>query len=331
MTRLILTTDSSGAGCIDAARLADLAITLQRRLVWGPPLSETRSRDYFLPCTTQAEELYWQYETPAWRIERADGKGLGLVEFCARYHEIVLWIDPDPNAQLTLIWLLDFLRGHEQLATSMTLVQADVRIGELEPEELARRNWPRANVTGADLESASVAWKAWRAPTPQPWFDLLKWDSIPLPGLKWAIAELLGELPGRTTGLSATELWMLERIAQGNVNPPDLFKGLLQRHERGAFYHWEIGELLDGLAHSPAPAVSGLAEGPFTLEMHDDGERLRRYHKSQLSLTTLGKAILAGTDDFTRHNPIHRWWGGTELTSDRLWRWDAASKTLVAP
>jgi hypothetical protein len=24
------------------------------------------------------------------------------------------------------------------------------------------------------------------------------------------------------------------------------------------------------------------------------------------------------------HNPIHRWWGGTELTSERLWRWDRA-------
>jgi hypothetical protein len=35
MKRLILTTDDSGAGCIKVAGLADFAITLGRRLVWG--------------------------------------------------------------------------------------------------------------------------------------------------------------------------------------------------------------------------------------------------------------------------------------------------------
>ena len=34
------------------------------------------------------------------------------------------------------------------------------------------------------------------------------------------------------------------------------------------------------------------------------------------------EAILAGTEDFSHHNPIDRWWGGTRLTNDRLWRWD---------
>ena len=36
-------------------------------------------------------------------------------------------------------------------------------------------------------------------------------------------------------------------------------------------------------------------------------------------------------DDFSRHNPIHRWWGGTELTNDRLWRWDAVKQILAEP
>ena len=73
------------------------------------------------------------------------------------------------------------------------------------------------------------------------------------------------------------------------------------------------------------------SKGPFTVEMHDDRERHERYKRSKLSLTALGRAILAGRDDFSRHNPVHRWWGGTELTNDRLWRWDAAKQVLVAP
>jgi hypothetical protein len=67
------------------------------------------------------------------------------------------------------------------------------------------------------------------------------------------------------------------------------------------------------------------------MEMHHDRERSRRYWQSKLSLTPLGQAILAGRDDFSRHNPIQRWWGGTELTNDRLWCWDPAKGALVGP
>jgi hypothetical protein len=92
-----------------------------------------------------------------------------------------------------------------------------------------------------------------------------------------------------------------------------------------------LGELLDGLAHCPAPAVAGLDEGPFDEKLHDASERHDRYKNSRLSLTSLGKAILAQADDFSRHNPVHRWWGGTELINDRLWRWDPLQRVLVAP
>lgn len=69
-------------------------------------------------------------------------------------------------------------------------------------------------------------------------------------------------------------------------------------------------------------------EGPF---MHDDPHRHERYTLSRLSLTGLGEAVVAGRDDFSRHNPIHRWRGRTELINDRQWRWDPANRALVAP
>ncbi|MGL3108430.1 hypothetical protein [Bradyrhizobium sp. BR 1432] len=76
--------------------------------------------------------------------------------------------------------------------------------------------------------------------------------------------------------------------------------------------------------------MSGLDEGPFSLDMHDDALRHARYKQSRLSLTDLGKAVLAG-EDFRRDNPIRRWWGGTLLTNERLWRWDSQTRLLVAP
>jgi hypothetical protein len=94
------------------------------------------------------------------------------------------------------------------------------------------------------------------------------------------------------------------------------------------FGYWEAGALLERLALAPTPAVAGLAERPFALAMHNDAARLTRYRESRLSLTEFGKAVLAHDEDFSRHNPIDRWWGGTHLTNDRLWRWNPA---LVAP
>ena len=145
------------------------------------------------------------------------------------------------------------------------------------------------------------------------------------------MAELLEELPGRVTGLGATELRILELLSEGCGRPFDLFPGHEKHNKRRVFGYWEVGSLLDGLARGPAPGVSGLDEGPFTLEMHEDSVRHQRYTRSILSLTALGEAVLAGADDFSRHNPIHRWWGGTELTNDRLWRWDPVDRALVAP
>ncbi len=54
----------------------------------------------------------------------------------------------------------------------------------------------------------------------------------------------------------------------------------------------------------------------------------KRSGRSELALTEFGKAIVVHSEDFSRHNPIDRWWGGTHLTSERLWRWNPA---LIRP
>ena len=90
----------------------------------------------------------------------------------------------------------------------------------------------------------------------------------------------------------------------------------------------EIECLLEGLAHGPRPAVAGLDDELRTLAREDFRGRDPAYLRSRLGLTEFGKAVLAHKADFSRHNPIDRWWGGTHLTNDNLWRWNP---TLVAP
>ncbi len=86
--------------------------------------------------------------------------------------------------------------------------------------------------------------------------------------------------------------------------------------------------MLDGLAFGPRPAIAGLDEELRTIEQDNLGAGTRPMLRSRLSLTEFGKAVVAHKEDFSRHNPIDRWWGGTHLTNDRLWRWDPV---LIAP
>ena len=333
MTRLILTTSASGAGGLAKAKLADCVIPLAPGFVWGPLPSpiELETRLSSGSSRPEGSGLHWLDFTGN-RLEEVRTEGPGLIEFCGRFEAVELWVDPDPNDQLTLIWLLDYLRHHAKTVSKLTLFQADVRIGNCEPEELARWRLPAVKIRSDHLAAASTAWQAYRQPTPQDWFNLLGENLSVLPQLRHSVLELLEEFPMDATGLGATEMRMLEVISAGDAGPFDVFPGHHKRlNNRRAFGYWEIGTLLDGLAHCLQPAVSGLDEGPFTLEMHDDRDRYDRYRLSRLKLTTFGEAVLARSEDFSRHNPIHRWWGGTELTNDRLWRWDSANCVLMAP
>jgi hypothetical protein len=333
MTRLILTTDDSGAGSLRAAGIADIVLPFGIRFVWGRLPSDTKLATFLEARSTKhgSPGSHWLDFVRPRHLEEIEGEDLGLIDLCERCETIELWVDPDPNAQLTLIWLLDYLQHHPKIALKLKLVQADVRIGDHPPEEVATWRLPAANILNHHLETASAAWQAYRASTPQDWFCLLGKDLSALPQLRPTVLELLEELPRDTTGLGATEMRMLELISAANGGPFDVFPGHMKRNTRRVFGYWEVGALLDGLAHCPAPAVSGLDEGPFTLEMHEDPDRHERYKRSELKLTALGEAVLAGTADFSRHNPVRRWWGGTELTNDRLWRWDPAKRALVAP
>ncbi|MGZ3304205.1 MAG: hypothetical protein ACXVBG_25355, partial [Isosphaeraceae bacterium] len=303
------------------------------RFVWGPQPSDAELAAFLGPRPAKRSSLgsHWLEFIRPQHLEALGGEDIGLIELCARCETIEFWVDSDPNAQLTLIWLLDYLRHHAKIALKLKLVQADVRIGNHPPEEIARWRLPAVNILNHHLETASAARPAYRASTPQDWLNLLGRDLGVLPQLRQTVLETLEELPLDATGLGATEMRMLELISAGNAGPFDVFPGHDKPNTRRVFGYWEVGALLDGLAHCPAPALSGLEEGPFTLEMHEDRNRHERYKRSKLKLTALGEAIVAHKEDFSRHNPIHRWWGGTELTNDRLWRWDPANRALIAP
>ena len=306
---------------------ADLTVCFIFRFGWGPLPSTAELATYLGPGTPDLEHgHHWSDFATGWKRSRNDHlDDLSLAEFCQHYETVELWFDTQPNAQLTLIWLLDHFRSHPETIARLKLRLVDLNMTAL--EKFGRWNPPAVDVTEKELATASAAWQAWRSPTPAACFDLLAKDLSALPLLRPVLIDLLEELPSASTGLGASEMRMLELIARGYSLTNALFH-LYQLRQTRIFGEWEYGYLLDGLAFGPRPAVAGLDEELRTLDRENLRGRHAAYLRSRLSITKFGKAVLAHKEDFSLHNPIDRWWGGTHLTSDNLWRWNPA---LIAP
>jgi hypothetical protein len=253
------------------------------------------------------------------RSQNKSHRDLGLAEFCQRYETVELWFDTCPQAQLKLIWLLDYFLSCPEAAARLKLRLLNFDL--IEVEKLGKRSPPLVDVTKKELAIASAAWQAYRATTPEACFDLHGKNLSALPLLRPVLFDLLEELPSASTGLGATEMRMLELVGRGYSRTNALFHLESLRQTR-IFNEWEYGYLLEGLAHGQTPAIAGLDDHLRTLPQESYDGRLDAYHRSRLSITDFGKAVLAHEEDFSRHNPIDRWWGGTHLTNDNLWRYD---------
>jgi hypothetical protein len=154
-------------------------------------------------------------------------------------------------------------------------------------------------------------------------------DIADLPFLAPALGRLLEELPAPADGLSATERTALLAIADGAPTPAAAFLAA-QELEPAPF----LGDAWFFLA------LAELGSGPNRLVETSDGAELpappplgdgRRFAAAPIRLTSPGERVLAGDADRVELLGIDRWVGGTHVTTESVWRWDAASRRLLAP
>jgi hypothetical protein len=311
-----------------ASGIGDLAITIYFRFVWGQlPLADEVA-DYLGPRTSRhhpGQGRHWSDFAASWgRTRNKSRRNLGLAECCQQYETVQLWFDTRPQAQLELIWLLDYFRSYPETLAKLKLRLLDRNLIDLHRGNLGKWSPPLVDVTDKEIATGSAAWQAYCAPTPEACFALLKTDLSALALLRPVLLDLLQELPSAVTGLGSTEMRLLELVGRGYSRTNTLVHIEALRQTR-VFNEFEYGYLLQGLAHGPTPAVAGLDDRLRTIPRESFDGRMDR---SNLSLTDFGRAVLAGKEDFSHHNPIDRWWGGTHLTNDNLWRYDPV---LTAP
>ncbi|MBR0833097.1 hypothetical protein JQ612_07820 [Bradyrhizobium manausense] len=323
MKRLILTGWGGGSE-LARSGLAEIIIPFHFKFEWGPLPSAEKLSAYFAAYTTNLGPADHWSDWVRWP-RGAKGRRLSLVEFCEPYDEIELWFGATARDQLQLVWLLDQLSGCPGLVQKLGLRLLDSDLMFYPDYDFTRGepHIPVLDVAAEEFETAKLAWSAYCAPTPEACIDLLHRDLSALLMLRPALLELLAELPSPLTGLGATEMRFLEMLACGYVNTNALFH-LRSLRRTFVFGEFDLGSLLEGLALGPKPAVAGLGDELRTIDSKNLRARHEVHLRSRLSLTKFGKAILAHQEDFSRHNPIDRWWGGTHLTNDRLWRYGAA-------
>ncbi|MBB4360547.1 hypothetical protein GGD65_001545 [Bradyrhizobium sp. CIR18] len=323
MKRLILT--SAAGANLAKSKLAEIVVLFFFRFTWGPLPSSDYFAAYFgAQSGTLRPGDHWSDWGTKWPSKFKELRKLPFADFCERYDEIELWFDPSPDDQLQLIWLLDYLASYPELLKKLRLRLLASDLFDLRDRvsEVSASHIPMVDVQARELSTARMAWQAYRTPTPEACANLLWSDLSALLMLRPALQELLAELPSSSTGLGATEMRFLELLSRGFANTNALFHLRSQRRTY-VFSEFDLGSLLEGLALGPRPAVAGLGDELRTIDHGNLRARHEVYLRSRLSLTEFGKAVLAHQEDFSRYNPIDRWWGGTHLTNDKLWRYGA--------
>jgi uncharacterized protein DUF1835 len=246
---------------------------------------------------------------------------------------VVLWFEHDLYDQLQLLDILAL--AHEARVSPEAIVVGTFPgkpsfrgLGELSAEELETL-WPgRREVPAESLRTANAVWTEIRRETPEGLARRAEQDEPGLPFVRGALLRLLEELPAPDDGLSSTERTALQAISEGARSPAAAFESA-QQLEPTPF----LGDTWFYVA------LAALGRGPNRLLATADGEQLpepvlgteRRFAELPLQLTAAGERVLEGKADRVELLGIDRWVGGTHVTTDAVWRWDAASRRLLAP
>jgi len=318
MSELIITNGDSAADLLVAAGKSGRILPWRDVLHEGPILAE-------LGACTRARVAYL---AARFRIEPADI----AAEFAARdailaahaaFDRIELWFEHDLYDQLQLLQILAFF-AEAGRSDGVFLVQADDFLGRQRADTILRFAGKARPVETEDLHLAQGTWRDLAGATPEAVGQQLSAAGGRLPHLQPALRRFLEELPAPRSGLGRTEATALQQLAEGLTTPSELLRAVLVAEEAAFMGDLSFFHLLEDLASCPVPLIAG-----FTPPARADD--IARFGKARLALTAAGEDVLAGEDDHIALNGIDRWWGGTHLTGESVWRYDRRRSRLIAP
>lgn len=246
------------------------------------------------------------------------------------FDRLELWFGPRPDSQLALAQIISAIANRPELLAMTVLVPLSKDLGQQPFQWTAAQTFEFLALDSRLVAAGASAWAAWSAPDPLAWRALMDADS-PLPYFAPVVPRLLAELPDHTTGLTLTQMRLLELSAKDDVRAVEILSDWEYWSRDGVLPYWQLGQVFLDMFHGPAPLLGGIQEQRFILAIHDDRERHKAWSSSRIVLTPHGEQVLAGAADHARIAPIDFFWGGTHITNQNLWRWNPAVQALVPP
>ncbi len=284
----------------------------------------TNTDDWLQRRTTFVAEFYGR--DPTETAARLQHEESSLRTAAERYERVVLWFEHDSYDQLV------FARCLAQFADKppqvLELVTANhfpgaarfIGLGQLPPEALRLLWTTRRAITRRQLTAARSVWCLLRAPDPTPLAALATAGIKALPDMARAVLRHCQELPWTTDGLSLTERLTLQLLSDSPKTVGQLFSSLMHEREPlpwlGDIMFWRI---IQGMKRTTAPVFTA---------MFDGGNRA--WPCERLTISDLGRNVLAGITDYLSLTPPPRWVGGVQIVpGSQCWRWDSPTATTL--
>jgi hypothetical protein len=323
--RLIITNGDSAAGTLSEAGIPGKIIA------WRDVLHEGRV-DSSLSLDALSKERARFISERGWadfaHVSGDFAERDRVIQHLDYFDEVTLWFEDDLYDQLQLIQLLDFFsRGAARRRKKLTLIVVDGYIPPLPAPKLKELDDARSPVTEEQLQLAQRAWQAFGSDDPQAIVRLLREDTSALPYLAPALRRHLEEFPSVESGLSRSEREALTAIEEGHATPVAAFLEVAKKQESiflgDVIFFWYL-ERLSGKKNALVTWDDG------TPIVAPTARNSREFVKRQLTLTPLGREVLAGDRDWQTINPRSRWLGGVEIAPGRPgWRWHAGERMVV--
>ena len=321
MPKLIITNGDQAAELIEEAGLGDTVLPWRDVLHEGP----VPDADDILFAKIRARTLADGHVVTSHKVQEDFKSRLELLKNHQLFDKIELWFEHDLYDQLQILQVLDMLSRFNRI-NNVTIVQSPTYLGMQPAEKIAKLQDLSLPVLDRMFAFASRAWRAYVSGGPKA-IEEIRRDPIPgFPFMGMALLRLLQELPG-ADGLSRTERQILYRLNRGVNRPGMLFAQVLNMEEAAFLGDWSFFRILSSLQFCTRPALTGLPQA-FQPRIFSDDSQRKEFITSQLHITDFGKNLLEGKADFIGENALHRWWGGTELTTMDHWRWQDEGEVL---
>jgi hypothetical protein len=234
-----------------------------------------------------------------------------------RYRRVVLWFEHDSYDQLILARCLAAFAPAAPLVLELIAVDhypggaRFIGLGQLPPEALRLLWASRRAVTAMQVASGTAVWHMLRAADPRPLAAAAASGLAGLPMMGPALLRHCRELPGLSDGLGLTGRLVLQLLDEAPRSMGRVFAALTSERD-------PLPWLGDAMLRHILESMERARPAVFT---RDGGT----WPQAVLSITDLGRAVLAGEVDFLSLAPPERWVGGVRVVPGApCWRWDAA-------